>query len=85
VANKTKGEIMKKEKAAEVVKKVSKKSIILSILNGKGGTLDQMSAAIIKAGLGGSPQLNRRVSQLWLPKLNIKIKRDEKTGIYRKA
>ena len=63
-------------------KKVSKKSIIIDILNAKGGTVDEMAKACTDAGLGDLAQ-NMKTVKLWLRKIGFPV--TEANGVYKKS
>jgi hypothetical protein len=71
-----------KEKAS---KGITKKSVIIDILNAGGATVDQMAKAIVKAKLGGDLDLNKRVTRLWLRKIGFKVEKDKNSGVWKKA
>ena len=72
---------VKKEKID--IPRVTKKSIIIDILNAGGGTVDEMAVKITEAGLGDFDR-NRKTAGLWLRKIGFPTKKEE-DGIWVKA
>jgi hypothetical protein len=64
--------------------RVTKKSIIIEMVSKGGATLDEMATACTKAGLGDQER-NVKTVGLWLRKLGVPVKKDEKTGKYTKS
>jgi hypothetical protein len=74
-------------KAPEVApgaERITKKSVVIDILNSGGGTLDEMAKKITADKLGGDEKFNRKIAALWLRKLPFKVKRQE-DGVYKKV
>lgn len=72
---------MKTKAAKKDVTKITKKSIIIDMLQ-NGATIEQMAKAIVKKGIGGDLDRNIATTKLWLPKIGFAIVKDEK-GIYK--
>jgi hypothetical protein len=73
-----------KDKPKSKTSKVTKKSIIIGLLERKSGaTLEQMAEACTKAGLGDHER-NLSTAKLWIPKIGFKTKKNDK-GVYTKA
>lgn len=83
-APKEKKEKTPKEKKESGEPKVTKKSLVIAGVSKKGGsTIEEMAQACTDAGLGDL-DLNKKIVGLWLKKLGIPVKKNDK-GFWMKA
>jgi len=75
---------VKKEKKTKSTNKITKKSIIIGLLDkDEGATLEQMANACTGAGLGDY-DVNLKTAKLWIRKIGFPVKKDD-DGVYTKG
>ena len=73
----------KKIKSTNKIPKITKKSIIIDLLDkDEGVTLEQMASACTEAGLGDY-DVNLKTAKLWIRKIGFPVKKDD-DGVYTK-
>lgn len=66
--------------------KVTKKSVVIQMLNEDGGaTINEMAQKIVDIGRDADYEKNQRVVRLWLSKIGFKVVRDVETKKYTPA